>query len=559
MSSSGKTTALPSTAATATTTTTIEESYAEIENPNAWYTPLKAIAPGVQHLRGVFFKESKTHDIQFRLNQLRNLYFAVNDNIDAICEALNKDFNRISSETRNLEILTGLNELVHTIENLHEWTKPEKVSDLPITLKTNPIYIERIPLGVVLIISPFNYPFFLSFSAVVGAIAGGNAVVLKQSELTPNFSRLFSEILTRALDGDCFLAVNGGVPETTELLNQKFDKIMYTGNGMVGRIVAKKAAETLTPVILELGGKSPAFILDDVQDKDIEIIARRIAWGRFTNAGQTCVAVDYVLVPTKLHAKFITALKKVLNEEFYPGLTKDDPNFTHIIHERAFNNLSKMIASSDGDIIVGGETETDAASRFIPPTVIDNVKWSDSTMQQEIFGPILPIIKYDSLSDAISEVVTQHDTPLAQYVFTSGSASPRYNKQLKQVLTNVRSGGVIVNDVLMHVALINAPFGGIGESGYGSYHGIFSFRHFTHERTTMEQKLWNDFMVKARYPPHCEGKDRLIKTSQESYGGKVWFDRYGNVPINGPGIFFSTWNTAAGLCNLIYEFATKKF
>ncbi|CAK9438743.1 uncharacterized protein LODBEIA_P29670 [Lodderomyces beijingensis] len=537
--------------------TKIDDSYAEIENPTAWYTPVAAIAPGVKHLSDSFFSAQKTHDIQFRLNQLRNLYFAVQDNVDEICEALEKDFGRASSETRNLEVLSGLNELVHTMASLHEWMKPEQVTDLPITLKSNPIYIERIPLGVVLIVSPFNYPFLLSFSALVGALAGGNAVVLKQAESTPNFTRLFTEILTKALDKDIFLAVNGAIPETTELLEQKFDKIIYTGNGVVGKIVAKKAAETLTPVILELGGKSPAFILDDVQDKDIEIIARRIAWGRFTNAGQTCVAVDYVLVPTKLHSKFTTALKKVLNEEFYPNLTKDDPQFTHIIHERAFNGLTKMIEASKGDVIVGGKS--DSKTRFIPPTVIDNVTWSDSTMQQEIFGPVLPIIKYDQLSDAVGQVVRQHDTPLAQYVFTSGSTSPQYNKQLKSILQNVRSGGCIINDVLMHVALVNAPFGGVGQSGYGAYHGKFSFRHFTHERTTMEQKLWNDFMMKARYPPHSEGKDRLIKVSQSGYNGNVWFGRTGNVSIYGPGLIFSAWYTATGLFSLAYEFATKKF
>ena len=535
----------------------IDESYAEIDNPNSWFTDISAIAPGVKHLTESFFTKQKTHNVQFRLNQLRNLYFAVSDNVDAICEALYKDFDRIPSETQNLEIAVGLNELVHTMASLHEWVKPEKVTDLPLALKSNPIYIERIPLGVVLIISPFNYPFLLSFSALVGALAGGNAVVLKQSELTPNFSKLFTEILTKALDKDIFFAVNGAIPETTAVLEQKFDKIMYTGNGTVGRIVAKKAAETLTPVILELGGKSPAFILDDVQDKDIEVVARRIAWGRFTNAGQTCVAVDYVLVPAKLHKKFTTALKKILNEEFYPGLSKEDPNFTHIIHDRAFTNLSKIIETSQGDIIVGGKS--DAESRFIPPTVIDNVKWSDSTMQQEIFGPVLPIIEYESLSTAITEVVRQHDTPLAQYIFTGGSSSQKYNKQLKQIVQSLRSGGIIINDVLMHVALVNAPFGGIGESGYGAYHGKFSFRHFTHERTTMEQKLWNDFMVNARYPPHSNAKDKLIKTSQEGYNGKVWFGRTGNVAVSGPSALFSAWNGAAGVFSLIYEFATKSF
>ncbi|RCK60529.1 Aldehyde dehydrogenase, dimeric NADP-preferring [Candida viswanathii] len=523
---------------------------------DSWYTKVSDIAPGVQRLTESFHRDQKTHDIQFRLNQLRNLYFAVQDNADALCAALDKDFYRPPSETKNLELVGGLIELVHTMSSLHEWMKPEKVTDLPLTLKSNPIYIERIPLGVVLIISPFNYPFFLSFSAVVGAIAGGNAVVLKGSELTPNFSSLFTKILTKALDPDIFFAVDGGIPETTELLEQKFDKIMYTGNNTVGKIVAKKAAETLTPVILELGGKSPAFILDDVKDNDLEVIARRIAWGRFTNAGQTCVAVDYVLVPSKLHKKFIDALTKVLSQEFYPNLTKDTKGYTHVIHDRAFNNLSKIISTTKGDIVFGGET--DAATRFIAPTVIDNATWEDSSMKGEIFGPILPVLTYDKLTTAIRQVVSTHDTPLAQYIFTSGSTSRKYNRQLDQILTGVRSGGVIVNDVLMHVALINAPFGGVGDSGYGSYHGKFSFRSFTHERTTMEQKLWNDGLVKVRYPPYNSNKDKLIQVSQQNYNGKVWFDRKGDVPVRGPGALFSAWTTFTGVFHLLGEFITNK-
>ncbi|CAI5757790.1 unnamed protein product [Candida verbasci] len=534
---------------------TLGESFAEIES-NAWYTKIEDIKPSIQHLHTSFHKDQKSHDLQFRLNQLRNLYFAIKDNEDAICDALELDFGRNSSETRNLELLGGLNELVHTMASLNEWVKPEPISDLPLNLKTNPVYVERIPLGVVLIISPFNYPFFLSFSAVVGAIAGGNAVVLKQSESTPRFSRLFSEILTEALDKDIFVAINGAIPETTELLDQKFDKIMYTGNNFVGTIIAKKAAETLTPTILELGGKSPAFILDDVLDKDLETIARRIAWGRFTNAGQTCVAVDYVLVPESKHDKFIIALTKVLQDEFYPGLTKDSKDFTKIIHERAFKNLEKIINTTKGKIIYGGEG-LDFNSRFIPPTVIDQVSWDDSSMKGEIFGPILPILTYDNLSKSVEEVVSLHDTPLAEYIFTSGSTNRKYNKQLDIILKGVRSGAVIINDVLLHVALINAPFGGVGQSGYGAYHGKYSFRHFTHERTTIEQKLYNEFMLKSRYPPYSGKKDDLIKTSQQNYNGQVWFNRDDDVPIGGPSYLFSGWTTFTGILNLIWKFANK--
>lgn len=538
----------------------IEESYAEIDKitSNSWYTPIDQIAPKVKKVTDSFFLNQKSHDIQFRLNQLRNLYFAVKDNQDALVEALEKDFYRAPFESKVLEIETGLNELVHTMAHLHEWMKPEQVTGLPLSMQLNPVYIERIPLGVVLVITPFNYPFVLTFAAVVGAIAAGNHVVLKQSELTPNFSNLFSEIFTKVLDPDTFVAINGGIPETTEVLNQKYDKIIYTGNGTVGRIIAKKAAENLTPCILELGGKSPGVILDDVTDSDIATVARRIAWGRFTNAGQTCVAVDYVLVPQKLHSKFIAAIKKILEEDFYPNLDKTNKDWTHIIHDRAYGNLTKMIANTKGDIVVGGLNQADSETRFIPPTVIDNATWSDSSMQQEIFGPVLPVIVYDNLSDAIKEIVRQHDTPLAEYVFTSGSTSPKKNRQLQQIITSVRSGGLIVNDVIMHVGLSNAPFGGIGESGYGAYHGKFSFRYFTHERTTIETKLSTEKMMMSRYPPFTDGKDKLLAAAQQSYNGNVWFGRRGNVLVGGPGGFFSIWNSIGGVFNLIRRFTTTK-
>ncbi|KAI5956088.1 HFD1 [Candida margitis] len=550
----------PTSTASEASTSKIEESYAEIDkiNSNSWYTPVDEIAPKVKYVTDAFFQSQKSHDIQFRLNQLRNLYFAVKDNQDALIKALEKDFYRAPFESKVLEIETGLNELVHTMASLHKWMQPEKVTDLPLTMQLNPVYIERIPLGVVLVITPFNYPFVLTLAAVVGAIAGGNHVVLKQSELTPNFSNLFSEVFAKALDKDTFVAVNGGIPETTEVLNQKFDKIIYTGNGTVGRIIAKKAAENLTPCILELGGKSPAIILDDVTDADIATVARRIAWGRFTNGGQTCVAVDYALVPKKLHAKFIAAMKKILEEEFYPQMDKNNKDWTHVIHDRAYGNLTKMIANTKGDIVVGGLSQADPETRFIPPTVIDNATWSDSSMQQEIFGPILPVIVYDNLTTSIKEIIRQHDTPLAQYVFTSGSTSPKKNLPLKQIITNIRSGGLIVNDVILHVGLTNAPFGGIGESGYGAYHGKFSYRYFTHERTTIESKLSTEKLMMTRYPPFSAGKDKLITASQQSYNGKVWFSRKGNVAVGGPGLFFSAWNTVAGVFSLIGKFTTTK-
>jgi acyl-CoA reductase-like NAD-dependent aldehyde dehydrogenase len=514
------------------------------------YTPLSEIPGGVKRVVDGFHS-GKTHPLEFRLKQLRNLYFAVKDNQEAICDALSKDFHRVSSETRNYEIVTGLNELLYTMSQLHKWSKPLPVDELPLNLMINPTYVERIPVGTVLVIAAFNYPLFVSISPIAGAIAAGNTVVFKPSELTPHFSKLFTDLMAKALDPDVFYAVNGSVPETTELLNQKFDKIIYTGSETVGKIIAKKAAETLTPAILELGGKSPAFVLDDVADKDLPIVARRIAWGRYANAGQTCIGVDYVLVAKSKHDKFIKALRDVIEKEFFPNVDVNS-NFTHLIHDRAFNKMKNILDKTTGKIIIGGKM--DSASRYVSPTVIDDATWDDSSMQEEIFGPILPILTYTDLTQACRDVVSHHDTPLAEYIFTSGSTSRKYNSQINTIATIIRSGGLVINDVLMHIALHNAPFGGIGKSGHGAYHGEFSYRAFTHERTVLEQNLWNDWIIKSRYPPYSNKKDRLVASSQGKYGGRVWFGRQGDVKVDGPSTFFSAWTNVLGVAGIVRDF-----
>ncbi|KAI5970190.1 hypothetical protein CANMA_000801 [Candida margitis] len=519
------------------------------------YTELSEIPAGIQKVTDGFFT-GKTHSLQFRLNQLRNLYFAIKDNQQEICDALELDFSRNASETRNYEIATGLNELLFTMTQLHKWAKPEAVTDLPVNLLTNPVYIERIPLGVVLVISAFNYPLFVSISPIVGAIAAGNTVVFKPSELTPRFSKLFVDLLTKALDPDIFFAVNGAIPETTKVLDQKFDKIIYTGNGMVGRIIAKKAAENLTPVVLELGGKSPAIILDDTKDKELATVARRIAWGRFANAGQTCIGVDYVLVPRSKRARFIAELKKVIENELYPGVNKFDKSFTHMIHERAFDRMNNILKETKGTIVTGGDA--DAETKYVAPTVIDNASWTDASMEGEIFGPILPVLTYTDIGDACKDIIRNHDTPLAAYIFTSGYTSAEKNPQIATIKKSIRSGGLIVNDVLMHIALHNAPFGGVGESGYGSYHGKYSYRTFTHERTTIEQPLNNDWMLQSRYPPFNASKDKLMKLALSPYGGRVWFGEQGNVRVDGPSTFFKTWTTAVGLVSMVGELVRAK-
>lgn len=535
-------------------TTTIESKETRVDTFDLplQYTPIDEIEPGVKKVRGGFFNTKKTHSLQYRLNQLRNLYFAIKENEDAICEALDKDFHRSKSETKNLELIIALNELLFVMSNLHRWIKPEAVDGLPTAMVNCPVVVERIPLGVVLIIAPFNYPLNISLSSIVAAIAGGNTVVFKPSENTANFSRLFCDIVSNALDDDIFFPVNGAVPETTKLLEQKFDKIMYTGSTAIGKIINMKAAETLTPVLLELGGKSPCFVLEDISDDYLEVTARRIAWGRFTNAGQTCVAVDYVLVHESIKEKLVNELVKAV-KKFYPEINSKS-NYTHLIHDRAFERIAGLLENTKGDIVIGGET--DSASRFIAPTIIDNCSWDDAAMQDEIFGPLLPIISYRDLETAVEGVVSSHDTPLALYVFTSDLS--KTNKQRDYILSCIRAGGVCINDSIMQVGLANAPFGGIGTSGQGSYHGIHSFHSFTHERTVLSQPFNNDSMLASRYPPFKSQKDKILRNFMLPFNDKVWFGRTGDVDLKGPGRIWSAYQTVSGLLSLAAAFVAGR-
>ncbi|CAN3359280.1 fatty aldehyde dehydrogenase Hfd1p [Diutina catenulata] len=516
------------------------------------YTELPEIKAGVARVRSGFHK-NKSKSVQFRLNQLRNLYFAVKDNQEAFAAALAQDFNRATDETRILEHYTVLKAILFAMENLHLWTQPEKVTDLPINLRTNPVYVERIPVGVVLVMGAFNYPLFVNIAPLIGVIAAGNAAVLKPSEQTPRYTQLLTEVLTKALDPDLFFVVNGAIPETTALLEEKFDKIVFTGSSTVGTVVAKAAAKHLTPTILELGGKSPAFVLSDVTEKDLKAVARRIVWGRFTNGGQTCIACDYVLVHKSKHAALVAEMKAAL-EEFYPNISKDTKDYTHIVANRNYDGVLDLLKTSKATVVVGGTTTADRESRFIAPTILDNVGWTDSSMTREIFGPVLPVIEFESLPDACSRVVHYHDTPLALYVFTSGGLDRAHNSQLDYIRSSVRSGGTIVNDALIHAALSNAPFGGIGSSGMGNYGGERSFKAFSHERTTIEQKLWNEFMVGIRYPPFNAKKQAALKQGLVEYGGRVWFGRTGDVPVGGPSNFFKLWAGVTGTAALVWAF-----
>jgi acyl-CoA reductase-like NAD-dependent aldehyde dehydrogenase len=371
--------------------------------------------------------------------------------------------------------------------------KPRRVS-APVAVQPAKARIVPEPLGVVLIIAPWNYPFQLSIGPLIGAIAAGNCAILKPSEVASATSRVLAELVPKYLDRDCIAVVEGGVPETTALLAQELDHIFYTGNGAVGRIVMEAAAKHLTPVTLELGGKSPCIVDRDV---DLTTAARRITWGKFFNAGQTCVAPDYLLVHESIKKPLLDKIASMIREFF-----GDDPqksaDFGRIINARHHKRLTALLDS--GTAFVGAKTDAD--DRYIAPTVLTDVSPDSPAMADEIFGPILPVISVSSLDEAI-EFVNERPKPLALYVFSND------RDRTRRVVERTSSGGACVNDVLTHLLPHELPFGGVGPSGMGAYHGKASFDTFTHMKSVLEKPFYMD--PPLRYPPYTDGKIKWAK------------------------------------------------
>ncbi|EHH24604.1 hypothetical protein EGK_08287, partial [Macaca mulatta] len=381
------------------------------------------------------------------------------------------------------EVVYVLEEIEYMIQKLPEWAADEPVEKTPQT-QQDELYIHSEPLGVVLVIGTWNYPFNLTIQPMVGAIAAGNAVVLKPSELSENMASLLATIIPQYLDKDLYPVINGGVPETTELLKERFDHILYTGSTGVGKIVMTAAAQHLTPVTLELGGKSPCYV-----DKNcgLDVACRRIAWGKFMNSGQTCVAPDYILCDPSIQNQIVEKLKKSL-KEFYGEDAKKSRDYGRIISARHFQRVMGLI---EGQKVAYGGTG-DAATRYIAPTILTDVDPQSPVMQEEIFGPVLPIVCVRSLEEAI-QFINQREKPLALYVFSSN------DKVIKKMIAETSSGGVTANDVIVHITLHSLPFGGVGNSGMGSYHGKKSFETFSH--SCLVRSLMNDEALKVRYPP----------------------------------------------------------
>ena len=458
-------------------------------------TPLDDIAPLVASARAAY-ATGATAPQAWRRATLERLRDLIEAREPQLLDALAADFGKPRFEAWTTEIGFTVSDINHTLAHLSNWMQPEKVGT-PLAFQPGSSYIVPEPVGVVAVIAPWNYPVQLLVLPMVAAIAAGNAVVAKPSELAPHTAAELISLI-QALAEPAVVAVQGGVAETTELLAQRFDHIIYTGNSRVARIVMRAAAEHLTPVTLELGGKSPAIVS---RHANIDVAARRIAWGKFINAGQTCIAPDYVLVEQPVHDQFVAALGKHITD-FYGADPQQSDDFTRIVNSPHFHRLEKLLDS--GTVAHGGVTDAD--TRYISPTVLTGVKADDPVMGEEIFGPILPVLAVQSLEEAISFVQDQSadgDKPLALYTF---SESDRENDQ---VLAGASSGGACVNGTLLHISNPNLPFGGVGESGMGAYHGKFGFDTFSHRRGVHTRSTKLDPAM--LYPPYTAKKQKLVR------------------------------------------------
>lgn len=429
-----------------------------------------------------FFQSGKTLDYSFRLKQLQTLKKMIQTYERNIYTALKTDLNKSKHEAYTTEIGFLYIEIEFAIKNLKTWMKNEKV-DAPLTHKGTQSYIIKEPYGVALIISPWNYPLQLTFGPMIGAIAAGNTVIVKPSEFSKATSSLINHMIKETFNPSFITVIEGDKETNQQLLKEKFDYIFFTGSTAVGKVIMRAASEHLTPVTLELGGKSPAIINSDAH---INLAAKRIVWGKFTNAGQTCVAPDFLYVHEKVKNKLIKAIKKHI-QSFYGKKPLQNTDYVQIINEDHFLRLTKLL--SNGEIIYGGNVDTEKLS--IEPTLLDHITWDDPIMEDEIFGPILPILTFSKLEAAISELKTM-DKPLALYYFGEGA------KPQNKVLEQISFGGGCINDTLYHLANPNLPFGGVGKSGIGAYHGKYSFDAFSHSKSIMKQTTKLD--IPLRYP-----------------------------------------------------------
>jgi len=447
----------------------------------------------VQQLRENF-NSGITRPLNYRRQQLTGIIRLLKEHEQEIKTALYQDVGKPDIEAFGAEIASTLREAEIACKYLAKWTKPKSVRT-PLFAQPGKSRIYFEPLGVVLIIAPWNYPVQLLLAPLIGAIAAGNCAVVKPSELAPATSTLLASLLPHYVDPACLSVVTGGAPETTALLNERFDYIFYTGNGQVGRLVMTAAAKHLTPVTLELGGKSPCIIDQDI---DLEVTARRIIFGKFYNAGQTCIAPDYILVHEAIESTLLQQLKKAI-QDFYGSDIQKNRDYARIINTRHFQRLMQLLKNS-GDVVIGGQA--DEKDRYLAPTILSNVPTNSPVMDEEIFGPILPVLKVKNIDEAIT-FVNARTKPLALYLFTK-------NDRVKSdVLERTSSGGVTINHVMMHVMIPGLPFGGVGASGMGGYHDQATFETFSHRKSVLAKPFILDTDIV--YPPYSKLKMKLLR------------------------------------------------
>ncbi|HGG0415313.1 TPA: aldehyde dehydrogenase [Clostridium sporogenes] len=439
-----------------------------------------------------FFEKGYTKDINFRIETLKKLKHNIKMNENNIFKALKIDLNKSEFETFITEIGIVYDEINGAIKNIKKWSKPKKVKT-PITNFLASSYIYNEPYGVALIIAPWNYPFQLIMAPLVGAISAGNCVLLKPSELAVETEKIIVKIIKETFSDEYIGVVTGGVKESEALLKEKFDYIFYTGGINVGKIVMRAAAEHLTPITLELGGKSPCIV---DKDANIDLAARRITWGKFLNAGQTCVAPDYLVVHRNIKEKLISSIENYIIE-FFGENAFESEEYPRIINERHFKRLEGYL--KEGKIVSGGKT--DISNLYIEPTIIEGINLKNRIMEEEIFGPIFPVIEFEGMDEVI-DIIKNNPKPLALYYFSEDKEKQEF------IIKNISFGGGCINDTIMHLSTSTLPFGGVGSSGIGGYHGRASFETFSHKKSILKKSNLID--IKIRYAPF-KGKINLAK------------------------------------------------
>ena len=441
------------------------------------------------------FESGRTRPVEWRKAQLAGLRRMMDEAEEELVEALRSDLGRPRTEAYAADIGHTKTELRHLHSHVEGWMRPKKVS-VPFTVAPAKAWVQTEPLGVALVIAPWNYPIQLLVEPIAAALAAGNCVVAKPSELAPACSAAIARLLPRYVDNDALVVVEGGVEETTELLAQQWDHIFFTGSTAVGLVVAAAAAKHLTPTVLELGGKSPTYVHASA---DLDVAARRIVWGKFLNAGQTCIAPDYVLVDREVRDQLVDKLVARIGD-FYGTDPKESASLGRIVNDRHVQRLQGLLDAGAGTVVTGGEVDREA--RYVAPTITLDPSPESPVMQEEIFGPVLPVLAVDGVDEA-KAFITARPKPLALYVFA------QKDEVVDSVVDDVSSGGVCINQTLMHLLPADLPFGGVGASGSGSYHGRSGYDAFSHHKSVLRKPTRPD--LKLLYPPYKPFGEKLVR------------------------------------------------